>query len=729
MERMNMLRSRTLALDGRFEAEHAAGSNEPAEHIFDTLGSVYLNPKDFGASGSDFTALGKIAGQTNLLELEETGDFQAGQWITAEGCFYHTYGMVNFEKAPYLSANQKPLENELEIKGLENAGNRQTFVFHFHGNKTVSWLAVDPKYQTWHVPEAAVTRFWQWQGDHIPLAESWFELLDSVKVRFHFFDWKPGAILVLHVQNRLLAKIEKIEGNTLILDRCANRSAEHIRVRHHDQEPLQKCLDQAVKEKKGMLIPPGHYNLDRGLWVRDASAVIAGSGPESTVIDVSQAHTAAFWVGGGREFVLKDLAVIGNTGYNELPCCRPFMTDSNYGFWPTANQQMETFGSAALNLSGTEFVLCENLSVSRMASEALYLHGSDRGGTPPFIQKEHEGIESIFHQYTKQCIFRRCRVFDCGFNAFNNNDFAENTIIEGCHVENVGNFCENASRFTRIIGNYVYNAHTLSLFPIQSPQEFSGISQAIVIGNIFEGGKQNRGLGMFGDEIIVSGNTLTGFSKESAVDITGSKVVLSGNVIDLTRDSNGLEHQRDGVRVNGNCVIICDNQIGQRKTDKANVVGISICEASRNVLIHDNIIRNCTVGIRSGLRMAHRVHPEDTTSCSWSGEYRRFTVKICRVGEDGTITGMIPEYLLAARNLAGKWIAEDSAGKEHLIPELKMISGTELSFTPLSGTFQNGDELRLFPNDLNWNIHDNMILDCDLELLFDFPPGKNIQIR
>ena len=159
------------------------------------------------------------------------------------------------------------------------------------------------------------------------------------------------------------------------------------------------------------------------------------------------------------------------------------------------------------------------------------------------------------------------------------------------------------------------------------------------------------------------------------------------------------------------------------------MVGISICEASRNVLIHDNIIRNCAVGIRSGLRMAHRVHPEDPTSCSWSGEYRRFTVKIRKVGEDGTITGVIPEYLLAARNLAGKWIAEDSAGKEHLIPELKMISGTELSFTPLSGTFQNGDELRLFPNDLNWNIHDNMILDCDLELLFDFPPGKNIQIQ
>ena len=87
MERMNMLRSRTLALDGRFEAEHAAGSNEPAEHIFDTLGSVYLNPKDFGASGSDFTALGKIAGRYHttvsklckLNHIKETSILQIGQ--------------------------------------------------------------------------------------------------------------------------------------------------------------------------------------------------------------------------------------------------------------------------------------------------------------------------------------------------------------------------------------------------------------------------------------------------------------------------------------------------------------------------------------------------------------------------------------------------------------------------------------------------------------------------
>ena len=63
-------------------------------------------------------------------------------------------------------------------------------------------------------------------------------------------------------------------------------------------------------------------------------------------------------------------------------------------------------------------------------------------------------MPELHKQYTKSCVFHRCHVSDCGFNAFNNNDFAENTSILHCHVERVANFCENASRFTRIIGNY-----------------------------------------------------------------------------------------------------------------------------------------------------------------------------------------------------------------------------------------------------------------------------------
>ncbi len=251
-------------------------------------------------------------------------------------------------------------------------------------------------------------------------------------------DWKPGAVVSFHVRNHLLAKIESVLGNTLILDREANFTAEHSIVLHHDQFALQTCLDRAVSERKAMRIPSGRFRLSTGLWVRDSSAVIEGAGTEFTTIDVSGAHTSAFWGGGGREFVLRRLSVVGNAGFEILPTNRPFITDSGFAFWPTANQQMETFGSAALNIVSTEFILCEDLAVSQMASEAFYLHGSDRGGKRPFIQAPHEGMESVRKQYTKQCVFRRCRVSDCGFNAFNNNDFAENTIISGCHVENVG---------------------------------------------------------------------------------------------------------------------------------------------------------------------------------------------------------------------------------------------------------------------------------------------------
>jgi len=59
--------------------------------------------------------------------------------------------------------------------------------------------------------------------------------------------------------------------------------------------------------------------------------------------------------------------------------------------------------------------------------EAFYLHGSDRFRSQPYIQEEHENISGLDKQYQRQCIFHRCRIWDCGFDAFNNNDHGENT--------------------------------------------------------------------------------------------------------------------------------------------------------------------------------------------------------------------------------------------------------------------------------------------------------------
>ncbi|MBO4303024.1 MAG: right-handed parallel beta-helix repeat-containing protein [Lentisphaeria bacterium] len=703
--------------------------HEVSDHDFTPSGD-FLNAANFGATGSDFVTKGRMEKDSFLLVLEEEGDFREGNYLSFDGAYFHIYGTVVSEGAPYLAKYQTDLNGELEAEGLEEGIFQQTFVLHFHGDGTFSFLAADPKHQTMDNPEASVTRFWKFQGEHLPVTETWQALTDGVKIRFRRKEWKKGAIIALHVTSRLTAKILKKEGNFLTLDRAANCDAEGGKVAHMDQIPLQNCVDAAIKEHKNVYIPAGHYRLSDGLTVFDCSMTVAGAGPELTVLDISEAHTACFWVGGGREFVLKDLAMVGSTPYDALPCCRPFITDAGYGYWPTANQQMECHGSAALNLSGTEFVLCENLSVSRMGSEALYLHGSDRGGRHPFIQKPHEGLSSIEKQYTKQCIFRRCRVFNCGFNAFNNNDFAENTLIESCHVENVGNFCENAARFTRVLGNYVYNAHTLTLCAIRSPKEFTGLSQAIVSGNVFEGGRQNRGLGIGGDEVIVSSNTFSGFSKSTAIDVHGRKVVLSGNIVDLTQDSFCPDHWRDGVNITGRSIIVSDNHIGLRGgKGKEKTAGIAICECARNLLVHDNFFQSCACGIRSGTRMAVRVYEEDPTSSSWDRPYEALSVKITKILPGGKYECAIPEYLLGAPMLEGDWVAVDAEGKEILLSPLSLTGARSMEFTAKEGVFSEGKTFRIYPKELNWNFHDNVFLDCDKNMEIDLPFSRGIKIR
>ena len=690
----------------------------------------FLNAASFGASGSAFTTTGSMKNSSNILTLEEEGDFKEGEYITFDGGSFHVYGCVTKENAPFLAKNQKDLTDELEVTGLDKKRFQQTFVLHFHGDNTFSFLVVDPLYQTFDNPEASVTRFWKWEKEHLPVSEDWIDLTNGVKIRFRAMDWKAGAIISLHVSNRLTAKILKKEGHILTLDKCANQDMEKGRVQHFDQTPLQNCVNQAIKENKNVYIPAGHYYLSEGLTIKDASITITGAGREHTLLDISQAHTACFWVGGGKEFILKDLAITGNTGYNELPCCRPFITDSGYGYWPTANQQMECYGSSAFNLVGTEFVLCENISVSRMSSEALYLHGSDRGGRTPFIQKPHEGMESIKHQYTKQCIFRRCRVFDCGFNAFNNNDFAENTVIEFCHVENVGNFCENASRFTRVIGNYVYNAHTLTFCAIRSPEEFTGLTQAIVADNIFEGGRQNRGLGISGDEVIVSNNTFSGFSKATAVDIGGNKIVLNGNIIDLTQDSFCPDHWRDGVQISGSNVIVSNNHIGMRSaTGREKTCGIAITECAKNLLIHDNMFQSLSCGIRSGTRTAKRVYENDPTSSSWNRPWEDLAVKITEISPEGKIKGLIPEYLLSPAKLSGKWIIADDKENEIELSPITLLPPVTVEFTAEKGVFTAGNSYRIYPAGFNWKLHDNMFMDCDKDMDISLPAERGITIR
>ncbi len=414
------------------------------------------------------------------------------------------------------------------------------------------------------------------------------------------------------MRNRLLARIREIRGNTLILDRTANRSCHASSVKHCDQFALQAALDAAVAEKKVLRIPPGRFRLTDGLRIQHASACIEGADREHTILDVSEAHTACFWIAGGKSVTIRNLSMTGHTGFLELPATSAFRTLGNRNFWPTANQQMEVYGCAAVNAVSTEYMLFEDLNVTRMASEAFYLHGSDRSGGTPLIQSQQAGIPGLNAQYQRNCIFRNCRVTDCGFNAFNNNDAGENTWIVNCFADNVGNFCESAGYMLKIIGCYARNGAAVTLVPpprtdlpasARQGKTVEIPSQAVIMGNVFEGGFFLGGMLVSGNEAVIADNVFTGYSKEAAVVLSGSSLVFKGNIVDLTNEPDTPDNTREGIEVKGNDIILADNQIVCRSLDPdRKTTAILIGDSVRNVIVHDNILRNCAYGIRFGYR-------------------------------------------------------------------------------------------------------------------------------
>ena len=557
----------------------------------------WIIASDYGASGSEKTVTGKIKKGSCVMQVESTEDFAAGQGITAEGCFYHTYGTIYNDKKPYLAANQKALKDEMEIEGIRNEKFHQVFLIHFWEENVYSWMAVDPKYQHGITYEPFYWNQWQWQGEKIPVTDGWVDLLDGVRIRFRkTTGWLKGSSISFHARNRLRAKIVKVERNKLILDHAANVSCETSLVKHEDNEALQTALDAAIEQRKPLYIPAGRYRLDDGLWIRNASVRIEGADRVHTILDVSEAHTACFWISCGREVIIRNLRMEGHTGYLELHTNGSWRTASGFPFWPCANQQMEVYGCAAVNAVSTEYMLFEDLDITRMASEAIYLHGSDRQGKKAFIQQPHEGLPGLEKQFQKTCIINRCNGYDTAFNLFNNNDHAENTIVTNCRGEKMGNFCENAAEFSRFTNNYCCDCTCLTI---------CSHGLAIVTDNVFEGGKRGFGVLVHGNKAVISNNIFRKFSKSAAIDIHArGPVSVTGNVIDLSRDDNAdtPDNLREGIAIyQGQNAVIADNHIIVDGPAKSETTGIMIGNVE-NVNIHDNMIENCTYGFRCGYR-------------------------------------------------------------------------------------------------------------------------------
>ncbi len=697
----------------------------------------WVNAQEHGASGSEFQTVGSIQAGSNKIKVQDAGDFRVGQEVTISDCHLHHYGMVYNQAAPYLAENQSLLKDEIELRGLNANKSWQTFVVDFSKTDPVTfrWMAVDPAHQTLTTTHPVIHRRWCWQGESLPIDSDWVTLTDGVQMRFKKRDWLPGESISFHARNRLFARITGIRGKTLTLSESATGDAPEAVVRHHDQIALQAALDQAIAERKGLFIPAGRYRLSEGLWIRNASVRIEGAHRDHVTLDISEDNTAVFWISGGRDVVIKNLSLVGHTGFMELPANSNFSSATGFAYWPTANQQMEIKGCAAANFVGTERVLFEDLKVSRMASEAFYSHGSERYGLPPYIQAPHKGRPELLTQYTKSCTYHRCIVNDCGFNAFNNNDHAENTCILHCHVERISNFCENASRFSRIIGNYVLDGCATSVHggSAADPHKI-GSTQAIIADNVFEGGTIGGGLsiGNNATQVTVANNLFIGYSKECAIIINGGRrIIVTGNHIDMTQIENNPDNERCGITVEASNVVVADNHIYVRGEGSEKVTGIHVADDAVNINIHDNLIENCHYGFRTGRRV---YIPQ---------------------GEKGPFEFLKGHFEFHHTESAVEEVLSSNAFRDNALPlrcddsapyrgwNLRWLTGTQAGKTSTIETYnfkdrtitlkegassQVGDRFAVYPHRANWQVHHNTITDCVNPMTMELLGTDGIQL-
>ena len=431
-------------------------------HVDAGGGRGRLNARDFGASGSEFTTTASTEAGSNKIVVKDVGDFKAGQGVMLSKCNPH-YVIEAIWGPRDVTGWARKLGDKAEIRGYDGT----------QGDWIVLML---------DVPKG--TRAFRWTGDMartwkptVPITGDWQLLRDGIEVRFNRNDWEKGYTVVFAARGQLVTAIEKIEGNTITLRDAPTRSVKDARVRHCDDAALQAAVDHAIKEKRNLYVPIGHYRLSKGVRVNEPEGLtIEGENSVHTVLDISEGNGACITLSGGKEATLRNLTMVGHSGFDKRDQCGNIrMLGASY-FWGFAAKNCN-----ATTVRGTERVLIENCHGRRMASECFVSACRGRGATRPNQSR------------TKQLTYLRCSAIDCGRNGFNDVTCGpENTSILYCRIVDVGGCAwEGASRFVKFIGNYVRNAGTVAmgnLGPGNRDKSFEklGAGQHIIADNVFE---------------------------------------------------------------------------------------------------------------------------------------------------------------------------------------------------------------------------------------------------
>ncbi|MCK5802085.1 MAG: right-handed parallel beta-helix repeat-containing protein, partial [Lentisphaeria bacterium] len=569
-----------LAVAAGATAEVDAAELTPV--AFDAGGAgQWINARDFGASGSGFETVAKVVAGSREIAVSAPGDFEVGQAVALSKC--HPEYSARTVRGPLKMYGRCDVafDDALELRGFDGSGG-DWLVF------LVELTAVNPRRFRWSDDLAR-----SWKGRDVEVTGDWQALSGGLEIRFKDTDkLQPGHVLSVNARTQLTTIIERIEGKTIVLRDTPTRTAEDAVLRHLDRAALQRALDAALKLKRNLFVPDGHYRLDRGLVLRNANITIAGRSGEKTFLDISDGVGAIFSIYSGRNVTIRNLKMVGHTSLAQKP--GTMRNVNKKSFWCCALKPC-----SAMKFHGVENMLVENVHVSKMASEAFYCQGVSRvsGKSDPAC-------------YTRTLTFRRCSVTDCAANAFNNNDTSENTTVEYCRIDGVGwHAYEGPGRFIRLVGNYIRNAGPFTIGDMNSrPEHLNelGCGQAMIRDNVFESGGRCAGivvnhgarqvtiannifLNYNGDAITVSGRT-------TRTSFAAKNMTITGNIIDLTYRGD-KPRSRTGIKIDASHVIASDNQIYVRGERIIATTGISITEGIQGVIVHDNLIRNCGFGL------------------------------------------------------------------------------------------------------------------------------------
>ena len=660
-----------------FEATPAA-AGEPAG---------WLNVRDCGASGSEFETVATTEAGSNRIVVEDVGDFEVGQGVMVSRC------NIRYEDARLWGPRGRrgpatPLGDRVEMRGYDgSSGSWTVFVLDVDGAEPATFRWSDDLGRTWH-------------GDRTPVDGKWHALSGKTEVRFGELDWGAGYTATFSARDQLATSIEKIEGHVLTLADAANRSVNDAVVRHSDSAALQDAIDRAIQEKRNVYFPVGTYRLTTGVTVKDAGGItIEGSSDVHTVMDISEGVGACFSLVGGTDVTLRNFRMVGHMGFDERDKAGRMDIKGAGSLWGFFLKHCNAVG-----IRETERVLVESCHASRMSAECFYSQGRSRQG-----KEEPE-------QYTRAITYLRCSVVNSARNAFNNNDMAENTSVLNCRVVDVGGCTwEGASRFVKFTGNYVRNSGTVAMGNIGSRAahfEELGSGQHIVADNVFESGACYGGCvvraAQGAMQVIIRNNLFVNFGT-SAIEILGMggerwlparNVTITGNIMDMTHVGEG-QPERTAIQVSASDVVVSDNQVYVRGTADPQVTGLKLEEPAVNIMLHDNLVRNCGTGILTTRGQAAIDTVVDPTTFLLTGR--------------GVPLERRQSHCYRGWNLA--WLSGTAPNTLSVIE----------SFDPETFHFRlraphemrAGDTFEVFPPSANWKIHNNVINDCLQPVVLD----------